>query len=445
MNKTDKYIDENRSNIIRSIKDIIAIPSVKEATLPGMPFGKPCADALKSTLELCDSLGFTTHNVDNFCGWAEIGQGTEMLGILCHLDVVPAGNGWITDPFTCIEKDGVLFGRGIADDKGPAIAAIYAIASLKDEKLDRRIRIIFGCDEESGWACMDRYKLTEEMPTIAFTPDATYPVISCERGIAHIRIFKHISSNLTVNGGLRANMVPCEARATVKKFDKADIKNVEGVSYEITKNGLEIFSKGVSAHGSSPEEGKNAFFGLFEFLGNLDLNSEENLLISKFNTYFSNNIDGAPLELNITDKSGPLSFNLGICTIENGEASLTFDIRYPISIGTDFIIKKFSAVFPDWNIEIIHQQDPHSVDENSELVTKLMDVYHEYTGFDHKPFAIGGGTYARILPGKAVAFGAHFRGKTVNMHAPDEQTEVEDIILTAKMIAAAALRLAKNN
>ena len=461
--ETDNFIDAHKKEMLNDIATIVSYPSTKQDPLPDMPFGEPCALVLQKTLELCENMGMRTKNVDNYCGWAEIGEGTHLIGVLCHLDVVPEGEGWDTDPYKMEIKDGFIFGRGVSDDKGPAVAAIYAVKALLDtnKTLNSRIRLIFGCNEESGWACMDRYKRSEELPDLAFSPDASYPVINTERGIAHIQISTGFSSDyykVNLSGGLCANMVPANAQATISgnidalKEKLTDLD--ESISISFDQDIITLNSVGKSAHGSSPREGKNAYFPLFKLLASLDLGGDTGDFLNYASSLFADDIWGKSFGLDITDASGTLSLNLGMAYIGKNnvfpemteqDCKLVLDIRYPLSLTLDELLSKIKDKIPAlWSVEVVHSQPHHHVDENSKLVTTLMKVYKDYTKRVDKLLSIGGGTYARAFPGKAVAFGTHFIGETENIHAPNEKKEIANLVLSAKMFATALEKLANN-
>lgn len=465
---TDGYVDANYQTMLNSLKELIAIPSVKEAPCDGMPFGKPCAEALEFTLNLCKRLGMNTKNLDNYCGWAEIGEGEKLIAILCHLDVVPAGDGWDTDPFKATIIGEEIFGRGAIDDKGPAIAAVYSVAAVKEKfkNIPCRIRLIFGCDEESGWACMNRYSETEETPLMAFTPDGAYPVIITEKGIAHFNIQTSLEEGdyqLYLKGGLRANMVPDKAIATVvgnidKLFNKLNEYDVhsKGLDFSTKGDTLTINAVGVGAHGSTPEKGTNAFFELFKFLQFLDLKGSQGDFIDNMVKLFVDKTDGSGANLNISDDiSGALSLNLGMCFIgknknyshmNDDSCKIVIDIRYPASYDIKEISARLQGALPaSWECEIDHQQAPHHVDKDSQLVKTLMKVYKDYTNRDDSPLAIGGGTYARTLPSKAVAFGVEFPGRPDKAHQPNESFYLDDFKVSAKMFAAALEILMEDN
>lgn len=461
---TDGFIDCNYDKMIADLEGLIKIPSVKEAPLEAMPFGKPCCDALNYALELCENFGFKTKNLDNYCGWAEIGQGEKLIAILCHLDVVPAGDGWDTPPFEAVIKNGELFGRGAIDDKGPAIAAIYAVNAVKNElkNIPCRIRLIFGCDEESGWGCMERYEKTEEMPHMAFTPDAQYPVIVTEKGIAQFVINGSLSEGkyqLYIEGGIRANMVPDKAKATIiGDIDRLDdiINNYDlaskNISFYKKDDTLIIEATGVGAHGSTPEKGVNAFFELFKLIDKFNLKGSQGEFIKNMLKIFVDKTDGSGASLNLFDDvSGTLSLNLGMCFIGKNNfysdmlddtLRLVVDIRYPVSYSINDISSRLQSALPDsWECDVLHHQAPHHVDKNSALVKTLMAVYKEYTKRDDEPLAIGGGTYARTMPNKAVAFGVQFLHRPDKAHQPNESILLSDLKISAKMFASAIKQL----
>ncbi len=464
MSDTDAYIEENRDNILNLLKELIAIPSVKSNAEKNMPFGKECADVLEKTLDYCACLGMKTKNADNFCGWAEIGSGEKIIGIMCHLDVVPAGEGWNTDPFCAVFTEEEVFGRGAIDDKGPCTAAIYAVAAIKEsfENIPVRIRLIFGCDEESGWGCMDRYLETEELPEIAFTPDAEYPVIYAEKGIAHYSVETSLYDGdfqLYVDGGMRANMVPAKAHATVignidslfAKLNDYDVHK-HNLEFEAKGNKLDIYSYGLGAHGSTPEKGVNAFFELFTFIDYLSLGSSQGKFAKDFVRLFNGKTDGSGLNLNISDEiSGNLSLNVGMCFIgkndvfpemDNSSCKTVIDIRFPVTYEIDRISATLDGALPsDWESNLLHYQQPLNMPKDCPLVKTLTEVYTEYTKKDGSPIAIGGGTYARALPGKAVAFGVQFPNREDKAHQPNESVYINDLILSGKMFACAIKKL----
>lgn len=395
---------EKYYNFIKnSLSDLVSVPSVKAKAEPGKPFGAEIDRALQKMLALCGELGFKTRNVDGYCGVAEIGEG-ECFGILAHLDVVPVGGGWESDPFTLTERDGRLYGRGTCDDKGPALACLYAVKAILDEGLvpKKQIRFIFGCDEESGWGCMKYYKTKERMPDVGISPDADFPVINCEKGILHLKLsFPAIEGIERIEGGQRPNMVPdrCEAVAN-------------GKSYE---------TKGVAAHGSTPELGKNAVVDMLRKIASESVGAKEYVCMFE-------HTDGAGLDIDCSDEvSGKLSMNLGVVKGDESGVDFTIDIRFPITKKKDDIIAKIQEISKDLVITELEYQAPLYVAKDHELVTELMSAYISVTGDKTaEPITIGGGTYARALP-VGVAFGISFPGEEGVAHMPNEYVSIESL------------------
>jgi succinyl-diaminopimelate desuccinylase len=407
---------------VRVLSDLIKIDSVESAPLPGMPFGEGNAAALRYTLDLLKNFGFRTANIDNYCGWGEIGEG-ELFGILGHLDVVPAGKGWTHAPFGAEIEDGKLFGRGAMDDKGPVIASVFACARLLQEgKIPKkRIRFILGCDEESGWKCMERYKITEEMPIMGFSPDADFPVINCEKGIVYHKISFPLPRGVyAIEAGTRANVVPDYAEAYCD-YDP-DIQETAlsgGCLCEREGERIRLYAKGKSAHGSQPSLGKNALLLILKALGAAYV--EFNALYNAFSL-----TDGSGVGLKLhDDKSGPLTLNLGTAKTADGEAIFELDIRYPVTYTMNLITDILKSSLPLFDIDREDYHLPLYVAPDHPLVTALLKAYDSVMGTRSNPISIGGGTYARFLP-VGVAFGPEFPGSSAPIHQADEYIDLKE-------------------
>lgn len=462
MRETDRIIDNYAEEMTVCLQEMIRIPSVKDRPAPNAPFGENIKKALDYTLALCGKLGFETKNVDGYAGYAQLpGEASEQLGILCHLDVVPAGEGWLHPPFNGLLENRTIYGRGAVDDKGPAVSAIYALKALKDAgaRFKKTPRLIFGCDEESGWECMEYYAQKVGMPDMGFSPDADYPIINTEKGIYHAQLKKKLNLcgnyTLSIHGGTRANVVPDSAQAHIEgNIDKLAEVLLDydcasnGLSFTAQKNVLDITSKGISAHASQPFMGQNAFFPLLELLDKLSLGGEEGHIVQMLNCAFVNKTDGSGISgLKIQDEFGPLTINLGLLDAgsfyggEDGEISLTLDVRFPVSYSYQYIEDNLSKFFNGWTLIRGHVQAPHHTPEKHELVQALKKVYKEYFGREGKCLAIGGGTYARALK-TGVAFGITPEGEISPAHNKEESISVQQLILNAKVFAAAIEELA---
>lgn len=461
--KFDQWIDEQQEAILETIQTLIRFNSIEETPEPGMPFGKTVAECLEKTLDICKAMGFSTKNIDNYAGHAEYGQGEELVGLLVHLDIVPAGEGWTVDPFAGVIQDGKLFGRGVMDDKGPAVSLMYALAAIKATgvKLSRRVRIIFGCNEETGSKCVEHYFEHEEMPTLGFTPDADFPAIFGEKGIMIFDLVKPVRSSLEdggfkllhLKGGQRPNMVPDYAEASIQGeglyehiLTAYNTDRQANIVAEKTGDIITFKSYGVSAHGSTPEKGNNAISHLLCFLDCLDLAiGDATNFVRFYALQIGLELNGEHMGIALEDEqSGKLVLNSGVLSMTDQEVRLTINIRYPITETFETVLTGMTQTLEPWGIAIenMSNDNPLYVPKDSELITKLMAVYQDYTGDKSEPIAIGGGTYAKSLK-QGVAFGPLLPGREDTIHQKDEYMLVEDIMLMTKIFATAIYELAK--
>lgn len=388
-----------------------------------MPYGRHVFEALKYVLDLCDKLGFRTKNCDNRIGWAEIGEGKELIGILVHLDVVPAGSDWDYPPYDLTLDNGQMYGRGIVDDKGPAFCAIMAMKELLDSKtpLKKRVRIIFGCQEETGeWLDMRYYREHEEMPLYGFTPDADFPAIYGEKGIISLRASYPLSGSeiKTAEGGNAVNMV-------------ADFAKI------LTDSGDRIQATGVSAHGSTPEEGENAISKAMEAA------SKKCAFAAKYMDLIGYRLHGEALGLNFCDEqSGRLTMNVGTMKTDDEKIIFEIDIRYPVTFKADEIEDKIKAAFTahGFTADITEHMEPVFMDKEGGLIKTLIGAFREVTGIEEEPTVIGGGTYARAMP-NIVAFGPVIPGHPCTEHMKNEHISEEDFETAMKVYALALKKL----
>ena len=459
-------IEEMRDNIIATTQELIRIKSVQDTPKDGKPFGEGVNKALEATLEIAKNMGFETGNIDGYAGYAEMGQGDEMLGILCHLDVVPEGSNWTYPPYAAEIHDDKIYGRGSIDDKGPAVAALYAMKAVKDSDitLNKRVRIIFGTNEESGWGGMDYYLENAEVPDLGFSPDAEFPVIHAEKGILIFKLkeeFENADNNgnvsvKSIKGGNAPNMVPdhCEAelegdyQEIKEKLNEFLNKYDYDMSLEKKDNLVLLKSEGVSAHGSMPADGQNAISQLMTFLGTLDLGEDD---IANFISFYNDKIGmeyyGESIGCGFEDEvSGKLIFNVGVIDLSSEKGEITINIRYPVTNNAETVYNGIKEKLDD-SIELEETQakDPLYVEKDDPLVKNLMEVYRDVVGDeDSEPIAIGGGTYARAIE-KAVAFGPLFPGQVELAHQKDEYIGIPELIQNAKIYAGAVAALASEN
>lgn len=185
-----RKIDELKEQMISHILEVVKINSEEGEPEPGKPFGKGVDDCLHKALEISSNLGFQTKNLDGYAGYAQLGEGNDYIGVIGHLDVVPAGEGWIEAPFCGYSKDGRIYSRGILDNKGPVMSCLYALYACRacEVTFNKPIRIIFGTNEETGMKDIEYYLNHEKPPIMGWTPDCKYPVVYGERGRAKLKI-----------------------------------------------------------------------------------------------------------------------------------------------------------------------------------------------------------------------------------------------------------------
>lgn len=433
MKMIEKKIYEHQNEIIEIIRKGIQIPSVKGEAKEGEPYGKYVNEMLEFALNLGKKWGMKTKNVDNKCGWVEIGEGKSMVAILGHLDVVPEGNGWDYEPYGAEIHNGILYGRGVADDKGPTLGAMYALKLIQELEipLTKRIRVIFGMDEENGSSCIKHYVSSgEEIPEAGFTPDAEYPLIFFEKGIINLKVGKKKIEKVDqtvekIVAGLARNIVP--PKCTIVK-----------------KDGTLIEVLGKEAHGSTPWLGENAILNSLPLLDSMNLTEDLHQLIRFLAEKMEKEANGKNLGIYYHDEeTGDTTVNLGMLTYNEECLEVDLDIRYPKNGDADFILKKVREAAESYGLEILKTERTEMlyVPQESEIVKKLMSVYRETVGEEQKALAIGGGTYAKMFP-NMVAFGPVFPGMISNIHQANEQMSIEklmqSIVISAKGIIALA-------
>ena len=434
---------------METLQKWVRIPSVKGEAIPGAPFGAENRKALECAMADCEKMGFATEIFDGYAGHADLGEGDDYdaLGILAHLDVVPVGDGWTVEPFGGEVRDGKIFGRGTSDDKGPAVAAMYAMRAVKEAgvPLKRKVRLILGCDEECGSSDMAYYKEHAVMPRSGFSPDAEYPVINIEKGGCNLMIRGRQAGLkvLEMNVGERPNVVPGFAAALVEG-DEELLKKVQEeawpwpVKAKMEMGAVRIETIGVTGHAAMPEHGRNAIGQLMLVLKKLGAKGIVETLADKIGmTCYAENL-GIAMEDKV---SGKLTCSMDIIRTEGDTVSAVMDIRYPVLFNLDAALALLQSGLSDCEVVNIHSRAPHFVSEDTQLVKELLEAYHEVTGLEKKAIAIGGGTYAQSME-EGVAFGALFPGEVEMAHQADEYLELKSMFESARIFARAIVRLA---
>ncbi|MGI6090955.1 MAG: dipeptidase PepV [Saccharofermentanales bacterium] len=461
----NELIDSYRADIISMTKELIAFPSVfAESENEQEPFGKPINDALLAVLGMAEKMGFATRNYEGYAGTVQWGDTGKQIGILSHIDVVPVSADWSYPPFEGTIVDGALYGRGSVDDKGPLVAALFAMKAVRDSKLPvkNHVRHIIGADEESGMRCLNYYLQHEEAPWGGFSPDAEFPVIHAEKGILRFDVKAEWEAAdtpaagiklLAVSGGSKVNMVPAQAVATLS-CAAADWQLIQGrLEKYVAQNRLELEYKdeictitatGQNAHSSQPWQGKNAINYLLNFLGTLPLQDSGAVsFLHKIRTLFADGYRGEALGICCEDKlSGILTLSLGVLRIDDKSGSARVEIRYPIHASREVILQTLQVACLEQEVTLdVYQDKAHLyIPVKDPLVQILTGVYQEVTGRAEEPIAIGGATYCRAIENFA-AYGPVFPGQVEMAHQTDEYIMVDDLILSAKIYAQALYAL----
>ena len=468
-----KYIDELKDDMVSSTCRLIEIPSVSEnCSIPSMPFGKNASRALEYTLFLAEQLGFRTKNIDGYCGYVEFGEGEELVGIIGHLDVVPADdNDWDFPPFDATVKNGKIYGRGAIDDKGPVISSLYAMKAVMDNcKVNKRVRLILGLNEETGWKCIKYYKEHEELPTIGFSPDADFPVIYAEKSMLS-SYFKTDYSNYlnspikikNINcGNNKINVVPKICSVTLE-IDKSKIQINAFIStlktiineldsktdieiYKIDDSNIKLTSHGISAHAAHPDMGINAISRLIIVLNYTFIKYNINIEIFDLFTKLINiETNGKSLGLNFSDESGNLTVNVGKFSLENNEISIGLNLRIPVKYKIELvesILFNHTKQYKNISFLTTAKNEHLYVPKDDYLVSTLCNIFNKITGLNAEPIAIGGATYARAFD-NCVSFGANMPGHPDMCHQTNEYISIDNLILSSQIYAEAIYELAK--
>ena len=463
-NAIDNYIEEHREPFLAQLSELCRINSEKAQPQEGMPYGAGAAECLAAALNMAEESGFEVRNYDGYVGTVDLNSTLPArLDILAHLDVVPAGSGWTeTEPFSPLVKDGRIYGRGTSDDKGPAIAVLYAMQAVKELGIPLRgnVRLILGTDEECGSSDIAYYYSKEKEAPMTFSPDAEFPVVNIEKGRFHGRLFKKFressggSEIVAAGAGIKVNVVPANAQALIrgipadeisKACDRACTETEVNFMSEEREDGILVSAAGKGAHASTPEDGNNALTGLLVFLAKLPFeNIEQISAVKELLSFFPHgDVNGTALGLDMSDEiSGRFTSAISILEMDPAGISAEFDCRIPVcgdnSGVPDIIREKVGAA--GFTLEAEAYSKAHHVPGDSDFVRTLLASYETFTGEKGECIAMGGGTYVHDLE-HGVAFGAIMPGTDTHMHGPDEFAVIDELITAAKIYALAIIQL----
>ena len=458
-----EYIDNRKNEMLADIARLIAIPSVRGEAEADAPFGKYPKAALKEALSICEKYGFKPKCIENAIGYADMNDGELELGILAHMDVVPAADGWISDPFEMTEKDGIIYGRGVSDDKGPAIAALYAMRAIKEcgIKLKKNVRLILGSDEECGSGDLKYYFDNEKAPAYCFSPDAEFPLINTEKGRFAPRFSASVNDGEGIkprvvyfNSGSAVNAVPHFAEMKLFGAEGASVESAceavtkkTGVTFTVSyeNDTVTVQAKGKAAHASLPTDGCNALTGMLTLINMLALPAcEGTKIFEALNKLFPHGeCDGSSMGLAMNDSvSGALTLSLNVLKFDGNSFDGYFDSRMPVCADDIDVVSLTREKLSEYGIMITEENRTlsHHVDESLPFIRTLLSSYEKFTGKKGECMAIGGGTYVHEIK-NGVAFGCIMPEIDTRMHGANELMPVEDLLISAKIFANAIIEI----
>lgn len=460
--KIREWVEAHRGDYLRDVSDLVAIRSVSGEAAPGAPFGEGPAKALAEAGRIAEKLGLSVHNVDGYVLTADLPGESRALDILAHLDIVAEGEGWETDPYAAVEKEGCLYGRGTDDDKGPAVAALYAMTCVKElfgDQLKHGARVILGTDEESGSGDIAYYYQKEKPAPNTFSPDASFPVYNTEKGgfTGHFSVKWPRSEELprlrSLHGGFRINVLPADAEAEIEGLPLTEIESicrplaaVLGVSVFITERDgiVTVHTRGAGTHASTPELGVNGLTALLRLLLALPLSEGPAVQALRSLDRLLPHGDSAGKHLGIAmgdEVSGDLTLAFDLLTVTETGLEGFFDSRVPLCAGKENCFDKAKAAFEQAGFRFeAHVRPPHHTPGDSEFVKTLLSVYERVTGRKGECLSMGGGTYVHGIPG-AVAFGAGMPGFESNLHSPNERMHIDSMLQAIRIFAEVIWRL----
>lgn len=415
----------------KDLENFISYKSVLSTPEHNAPFGTEIRSCLDFFLQRAKDMGLNTINYDGYAGEIFLGAGQE-IGIIGHIDVVPIGIGWKTDPFKLTEIDGIYYGRGVSDDKTPLLSCLYALKELKDSNLplNKKFRLIIGCDEESGWRDLDYLSSKTALPEYGFSPDGNFPLSYAEKGIVEVEFLFPILKNFTdIKGGTVVNAV-CDY-VTAKPINK-NINNekLEHFGLSINQKGL-IESVGKSAHGSTPELGKNAILPLFEYFASLGENVQPIL-----DNFF---YDKKGLQ-HLCSAQGRVTLSPDQIWQDEQFVHINCDLRIPAPFSLEDLLPIFDSFGLSYKTKVRH--NPVMVEKEGVFVQTLLNAYNSITNQNCTPISMGGSTFARAFK-KGCAFGPKFFGHIDNIHDANENVSKTQILTAYEIYKKAIFDLNK--
>lgn len=462
-----KWLENHKGEMIQDLKEFVSIRSVSRAdlALEGAPFGTECRTMLDYALAKGEKYGFTAENADGHYGKIMLGDDESSIGMIAHLDVVPEGVNWIHPPYEGVVEGDFMFGRGVSDNKGSAIACLYVMRMVREMGLPVKhgLRLILGCSEETGMQDMEEYNRREKSCLVTLVPDAAFPVCYAQKGSltahAEIALGEDIAS---FNGGEVDNMVPPVAKCVLnKEYNEVktafESKNLLSEKMELTLEGEKacVTAHGVASHAASPENGVSAVHMLSGALLEAGILSGESEKAMKAVHFISQGFYGEHAGIACEDvDTGKTTMVIGIARTKNGKIEVHADCRVSIKavISKNLENMKKAMEGAGFMVTLLESTEPVYIPKDHPMVVNLMDAYREITGDDAPAYTMGGGTYSRCLE-NAITFGLGMRAFSARpenlpaghggAHAPDEYQSISALMESTLVFLASVLRLDK--
>jgi succinyl-diaminopimelate desuccinylase len=446
----DRWIQDNRDDMVKELCSWVSHPSVSRADLaePGAPYGQDCREMLDYALERGRFFGFRTEDHEGYCGDIRYGEAEDEFGFVCHLDVVPEGEGWIYDPYHPVEKDGFVIGRGAEDNKGAAIQVLWAFRFFKEKQipLSKTLRLMLGCAEETGMADYKHYldEMNGKVPSMSIVADASFPVCFAQKGGYNASFLIPAGADIVeFRAGKVCNSIPDTATLVITGISLEaaqealrDYPGIE-VASEQEKGAVRIIGHGKSGHAAFPEGTRNAIQLLAEAVSQSGLTKQADLAGIEFIAQIFASVYGEGLGIGCEDEqSGKLTLNAGVISRQGNDLKVDIDIRFPVSCSAKWIGETIRETLKQWGVQIteVRISNPYYIDPQDDAVVTMSEIYSRISGYDSKPYAMGGGTYSKVIP-NAISYGPGFPGAHRpeflpeghgNAHGPDEVLYIED-------------------
>jgi len=458
--KINAWFDENSEYMINDLGRFVGINSVRGKNEEGAPYGIESRAVLSLAQTMLEERGFEVNVFEDMMITSVFGPAPPVMGILAHLDIVAVGEGWDTDPLRIAVKDGNIYGRGVLDNKGPSVAAMYAMYCARDlfPQLKHGIQLILGSGEETGFDDITQYLKKNTPPPNVFTPDAGYPVVNIEKG-RFLPVFgtgweKDLSLPriVSITGGKTPNVVPNYSESVIQGFSINDVENFcrdfsekTGVkmSASVDNDNIKVIAEGTASHASLPERGNNAQTALIEMLVAMPFAKSTSFeFLCKLNRLFPHgDYRGTALGIDMEDeKTGRITVNFGVLRFSELEFSGNFDSRTPGCADDTDLLGMTKAAFEREGIKVTYHEITgcHHTPEETGFVQKLLNIYEEYTGQPGECLSMGGLTYVHDIQG-GVAFGCAMPGDDNRVHGANEFIGKEQLITSAKMFTQAII------